>query len=65
MLPGTTECMIIFGVVVLLFGADKLPRLGGSVGLAINNFKKGIKSEGSGEKKELNKSPQEKSEKNS
>ena len=42
---GTTEWIIIFFTVVLLFGADKLPRLGSSIGEAIKNFKGGIKSE--------------------
>ena len=44
-LPGGTELMIIAGVVVLLFGATKLPKLGGAVGESIRNFKKGIKDE--------------------
>ena len=42
---GTTELLIIFAVVVLLFGAKKLPELGGAVGESIKNFKKGIKNE--------------------
>ena len=42
---GTTELLIISGVVVLLFGASKLPALGGAVGESIKNFKKGIKDE--------------------
>ena len=42
---GTTELLIIAGVVVMLFGASKLPKLGGAVGESIKNFKKGIKDE--------------------
>ena len=42
---GTTELIIISGIVILLFGADKLPRLGSSIGESIRNFKKGVKSE--------------------
>ena len=42
-LPGTTELLIIAGVVILLFGAKKLPQLGGAVGESIKNFKKGVK----------------------
>ena len=42
---GTTEMLIIAGVIVLLFGASKLPKLGGAVGESIKNFKKGIKDE--------------------
>lgn len=48
-LPGTTELLIIFGVLVLLFGANKLPKLGGAIGESIKNFKKGIKSSDSDE----------------
>ena len=44
-LPGATELLIIAGVFVLLFGASKLPKLGGAVGESIKNFKKGIKDD--------------------
>ena len=54
-MPGPTELMVIFGMLVLLFGADKLPRLGKSVGQSIKNFKDGLKSEESEELKELKK----------
>ena len=37
---GTTELMIIFGIVIVLFGASRLPELGGGIGKAIKNFKK-------------------------
>lgn len=52
---GTTEWIIIFGTVVLLFGADKLPRLGSSIGESIKNFRKGIKSEDPNKNQELEK----------
>ncbi len=42
-LPGISELLIIFGVVFLLFGAKKLPALGGAIGESIKNFKKGVK----------------------
>jgi sec-independent protein translocase protein TatA len=42
---GTTELLLILAVVVLLFGANKLPQLGKGLGEAIGNFKK-AKSEG-------------------
>ena len=51
-MPGPTELMVIFGMLVLLFGADKLPRLGKSVGQSIKNFKDGLKSEESEESDE-------------
>lgn len=45
MMPGWTELLIIAGVIVLLFGTSKLPKLGGAIGESIKNFKKGIKDE--------------------
>lgn len=64
MLPSGFEVAIIAGVVVLLFGVNKLPKLGGAIGESIKNFKKGVKEpEGTktieGEKKSEDKSPSE------
>ena len=39
---GTTELMIVLGIVIVLFGARRLPELGSGVGKAIKNFKAGI-----------------------
>jgi sec-independent protein translocase protein TatA len=39
---GTTELLIVLGIVVVLFGARRLPELGSGVGKAIKNFKAGI-----------------------
>ncbi|MDH5565912.1 MAG: twin-arginine translocase TatA/TatE family subunit [Myxococcales bacterium] len=39
---GTTELFIILGILVVLFGARRLPELGAGVGKAIRNFKAGI-----------------------
>jgi len=39
---GTTELLVVFGIVVVLFGARRLPELGSGVGKAIKNFKEGI-----------------------
>lgn len=36
------ELLIIFGIVLLLFGATRLPALGRSLGAGIRNFKKGL-----------------------
>ena len=44
MIPGTSELIIIFAAILLLFGGSRLPQLGGAIGEAIRNFKKGIKS---------------------
>ena len=40
---GVPELAIIAVVVIFLFGAKKLPALGGAVGQSIKNFKKGIR----------------------
>ena len=37
---GVTEIAIIAVVVIVLFGARKLPELGSGLGKAINNFRK-------------------------
>lgn len=39
---GATELLIIFGIVVILFGARRLPELGSGIGKAIKNFKAGV-----------------------
>ncbi len=39
---GTTELVIILAIVVVLFGARRLPELGSGVGKAIKNFKSGL-----------------------
>ena len=39
---GTTELLIIAGVIILLFGGKRLPQLGRSLGSAITNFKRGL-----------------------
>jgi sec-independent protein translocase protein TatA len=44
-MPGITELIIIAAVILLLFGANKLPKLGGAIGESIKNFKKGIKED--------------------
>uniref|UniRef100_A0A7C4AJD0 Sec-independent protein translocase protein TatA n=1 Tax=Thermodesulfovibrio aggregans TaxID=86166 RepID=A0A7C4AJD0_9BACT len=37
---GTQELMIILIIVVILFGASRLPQIGRGIGEAIRNFKK-------------------------
>ena len=39
---GTTELLIILGIVVVIFGARRLPELGSGLGQAIKNFQKGV-----------------------
>lgn len=42
---GTQDILLIGIIVVVLFGATRLPQLGSGIGQAIRNFKKGV-SEG-------------------
>ncbi len=37
---GTTELVIILVLVLVIFGAGKLPEIGGALGKGIRNFKK-------------------------
>lgn len=39
---GTMEMLLIAGVVVLLFGTSKLPKLGQNLGEGIRNFKRSM-----------------------
>jgi len=40
---GAPELLIILLLVVLLFGAAKIPELGRSLGAGLTNFKRGLK----------------------
>lgn len=42
---GTWELVIIFAIVLVLFGGKRLPSLATGLGLAIRNFKTALKSE--------------------
>ena len=42
---GLAELMVILAVVVIIFGANRLPQLGRGIGSAIKNFKEGIKDD--------------------
>jgi sec-independent protein translocase protein TatA len=44
---GTTELVVILIIVIVLFGASRLPQIGKGVGEAIRNFKKSISGESS------------------
>ena len=45
-IPGGPELFIVLGVILLLFGSTKLPKLARSLGASVTEFKKGIKSGG-------------------
>ncbi|NOR49711.1 MAG: twin-arginine translocase TatA/TatE family subunit [Desulfuromonadales bacterium] len=48
---GTTELLIILALVMIIFGAGKLPSVGGALGKSLRNFKEGVK-EGEEDKSE-------------
>jgi sec-independent protein translocase protein TatA len=50
---GIPELLIILVIVVLLFGATRLPNIGKGLGEGIRNFKKGIKSDDTAERERL------------
>lgn len=39
---GTQELIIILVIIVVLFGATRLPQIGSGIGQAIKNFKKSV-----------------------
>ncbi len=53
-----TEILIILLVMVILFGASRIPELGKSLGTGIREFKKGLSAmnEDNDEKKKIDKS---------
>jgi sec-independent protein translocase protein TatA len=40
---GLPELLIILAIIVIIFGANRLPGLGRGIGSAIKNFKDGMK----------------------
>jgi len=40
---GTQELIIILVIVLIIFGAGKLPEIGSALGRGIKNFKKSVK----------------------
>ena len=49
---GFQELLVVFLIIVLIFGASKLPQLGKGLGEGIRNFKKGLKGDEPGELEE-------------
>lgn len=63
-MPGATELLIVLAIVLVVFGAGRLPGIGDALGRSIKNFKRSVsgkneievgdqKSIGSGAKAEL------------
>jgi len=44
-MPGMSELLIILAIVVLLFGAKKIPELASGMGKGIKNFKQAVKED--------------------
>lgn len=45
---GVQELLLIFAILLVLFGATKLPQLGRGLGEGIRNFKKGLADDDQG-----------------
>jgi sec-independent protein translocase protein TatA len=45
-MPGMGELLIILLIVLLIFGAGKLPAIGDALGRSIKNFKRGASGDG-------------------
>ncbi|HVT43648.1 MAG TPA: twin-arginine translocase TatA/TatE family subunit [Thermoanaerobaculia bacterium] len=41
---GLPELLLIFAIVIVIFGASRLPQLGKGLGEGISNFRDGLKS---------------------
>ncbi len=52
-MPSMPELLIILAIVVLLFGAKKIPDLAKGVGKGIKDFKQAMKEDETEEKKEI------------
>ena len=49
---GWGELLVVFAIVVLLFGAKRLPDLAQSLGKSIKIFKQSLKGDSSGDEKD-------------
>lgn len=52
---GMPELVVILVIVLIIFGAGKLPEIGGALGKGISNFKAGVGGKENKENKESNK----------
>jgi sec-independent protein translocase protein TatA len=57
---GIGELLVILAIILLLFGASKLPQLARSMGKSVNEFKKGMKEGDEPAKTTEEKKPEEK-----
>lgn len=54
---GLPELLILLAIVVLIFGVNKLPRLGKGLGEGIRNFKDSVRSDSKDSEAEKNENP--------
>jgi sec-independent protein translocase protein TatA len=47
---GVPELIVILVIVLIIFGAGKLPEIGGAIGKSIRNFKKSVHESDENEK---------------
>ncbi|MEE9285724.1 MAG: twin-arginine translocase TatA/TatE family subunit [Dehalococcoidia bacterium] len=53
---GYAEILLILGILLLLFGASRLPKMGNSLGRGLREFKNGIMGKSDDEEPEATKS---------
>jgi len=51
-MPGMGELIVIFLIVLVLFGAGKVPKIAKDIGTGIRDFKKAMNGESDDEKKD-------------
>lgn len=56
---GHTEIIVILAVIVIIFGAAKLPQLGSAIGQTVKNFRRGMR-EAKAEEEECKKAEEQK-----
>lgn len=42
---GPPELILLFLIILIIFGAGKIPQIGASLGRGIRNFRKGVKGQ--------------------
>jgi sec-independent protein translocase protein TatA len=54
---GVPELLLILVIVIILFGAGRIARLGGELGQAVGNFRKGLDSSSPEDKAKVEEAP--------